>query len=343
VHDKRPVGDYDMRKILIIDEEFNQHSAEKSLIKSKIKEAQVVELNYSLPEILEHEEDTIGILCQIDFPVGKEFLNEFHNLKAISVYGGGYNNIDVKAATSGGIRVARSPNYCNHEVAEYVIAMILNFAKKLSYLNGRARKGYWGARAVSDAPIDEWSLDEMEDLPQRVDGSSLLVIGYGRIGKLVAKKANALGLSVMFYDPFVKEYNDSTARKTELVEGLSNADFIAITASLNDSSTFLINSSNISHIKRTAFIINAARGKIVEEAALIDALDNRRIRGAALDVFTKEPLPTDHPFFKMNNVFVTPHAIYLSDRSIKELKVLAVNNLLSILAGGKPEGCVNCE
>jgi len=127
------------------------------------------------------------------------------------------------------------------------------------------------------------------------------------------------------------------------VEGLSNADFIAITASLNDSSTFLINSSNISHIKKSAFIINAARGKIIDETALIDALNNKRIRGAALDVFINEPLPVDHPFFKMDNVFVTPHAIYLSDRSIKELKVLAVNNLLSILAGGKPEGCVNCE
>lgn len=332
-----------MDKIMIIDEEFNQHSVEKSLIQSSLKDVDVLELDYSNTQIAKHRGETIGILSQIDFPVDRKFLTGFKKLRAISVYGGGYNNVDIDTANSMGVKVSRSPNYCNHEVAEYVIAMILNFAKKFDYLNERARGGYWGARAVSDLPIDQWNHEGMEYLPQRVDGSVLLIIGYGKIGKLVGRKAMGLGLNVIFYDPYVQAPAGGGVEKVELVEGLSRADFIVITASLNSSSVSLLNSGNISYAKRTAYIINAARGKIIEEKALITALENRIIRGAALDVFSDEPLPSDHPFFKMENVFVTPHAIYISDRSIRELKVLAANNLLSMLRGEIPEGCVNCS
>ena len=331
-----------MDKILIIDEEFNQHKLEREILERELKNIEVIELDYSRENIMKYRKDTIGILVQIDFIFDKNLMEQFSSLRAISVYGGGYNNIDVNAANALGIKVSRSPNYCNHEVAEYVIAMVLNFSKKLSYLNNRARQGFWGAKAVSSIPIDEWSIETMDELPQRVYGSTIFIIGYGKIGQLVGKKANSLGMKVLYYDPNVLLTNNDEER-VSLEEGLSKADFIAITASLNNSSNLLLNSVNISYIKKTAYIINAARGRIIEEAALIKALEEGMIRGAALDVFSSEPLKTDSPFFKMDNVFVTPHAIYISDKSIKDLKFLATKNLLTMLRGGKPEGCVNCE
>jgi lactate dehydrogenase-like 2-hydroxyacid dehydrogenase len=331
-----------MRKILIIDEEFNQHKIEREILERELEDIEIIELNYSMEEILKHREGVIGILVQIDFQIDKKFMDQFPALRAISVYGGGYNNIDVKSATALGIKISRSPNYCNHEVAEYVIAMILNFAKKLTYLNKRARQGYWGAKAISNIPIDEWSVEEMDILPQRVHGSTLFIIGYGRIGELVGRKATALGMRVLYYDPNIPT-SGNVEGKVTLEDGLKRADFIAITASLNDSSFSLLNSKNISYIKKTAYIINAARGKIIEESALISALKEGKLRGAALDVFSSEPLNIDNPLLNMDRVFVTPHSIYISDKSIKDLKYLATNNLISMLSNGKPEGCVNCQ
>ncbi len=330
-----------MRKILIIDEEFNQHKIEKEILERELKDIKIIELDYSMEEIIKHREGVVGILVQIDFQVDKKFMEQFQTLRAISVYGGGYNNIDVNAATALGIKVSRSPNYCNHEVAEYVIAMILNFSKKLTYLNKRAKQGFWGAKAISSIPVDEWSVEEMDILPQRVHGSTLFIIGYGKIGKLVGQKGTALGMRVLYYDPNIPATSNNEERVT-LEEGLKRADFIAITASLNDSSISLLNSKNIPYVKKTAYIINAARGKIIDENALIDALKDGKLRGAALDVFLSEPLDVNNPLINMDRVFVTPHSIYISDKSMRDLKNLATNNLISMLTDRKPEGCVNC-
>ncbi|MGC8516004.1 MAG: NAD(P)-dependent oxidoreductase [Thermoplasmata archaeon] len=330
-----------MGKILIIDEEFNQHKIEREILERELEDTEIIELGYSKEEIIKQREGVIGILVQIDFAVDKKFMEQFPTLRAVSVYGGGYNNIDVNSATALGIKVSRSPNYCNHEVSEYVIAMILNFSKKLTYLNERAKQGFWGARAISSIPIDEWSIEEMDILPQRVYESTLFIIGYGKIGKLVGKKATALGMRVVYYDPNVLTTSNGEERVT-LEDGLKSADFIAITASLNSSSISLLNSKNFPYIKKTAYIINAARGKIIEENALINALKAGNLRGAALDVFSSEPLNIDSPLLKMNNLFVTPHSVYISDQSIRDLKHLATNNLISMLSNRKPEGCVNC-
>ena len=327
---------------LIIDEEYNQHLVEVNLLNQYFPGSNVYELDYDRAKNFHDMNDkVIGILVQISFNVDKDFMSRFPNLKAISVYGGGFNNVDIKAASELGIKVARAPDYSNHEVAEYAVWSILNFAKKPLYLNERAKQGYWGARAVSDLPIDTWDIEKMEELPSRVYGSNLLIIGYGKIGKTIATKAKGLGMNIYFYDPYISS-GDEIAKKVELEEGLKLADYVCISAPLTESTRNLINYERMKLMKKTAYLINVSRGGVVNESDLIKALSEKVIRGAALDVFEHEPLPTDSQFYNMPNVVVTPHAVYVSDKSIKDLKVLATLNLINLINGKKVPGCVNC-
>ena len=329
-------------RVLIIDEEYNQHLTETKIIKENFPEFEVYELEYSREKVLELAENVVGILVQIYFQMDMELLSNLPKLKAISVYGGGFNNVDVQYATQKGIKVSRVPDYSNHEVAEHVIWSILYFAKKPFYLSQRGRQGFWGARAVSDEPIDTWDPERMENLPRRVHGSILLIIGYGKIGRTIASKANGLGMNVLFYDPYVKE-GDATAVKVELEEGLRRADYVVVSAPLTQTSKNLINYNTLKLMKKTAYLVNIGRGGVVNEADLIKALKEKIIRGASLDVFENEPLPKDSPFYTMPNVVVTPHAVYISDKSIRDLKVIAATNLVKLIKGESVPGCVNCQ
>lgn len=327
---------------LIIDEEYNQHLVETKLLKESFPGSEVYELDYEKAETFrERDKDVIGILVQISFNMTKDFMLRFPNLKAISVYGGGFNNVDVKAATDLGIKVSRSPDYANHEVAEFAIWSILYFAKKPFYLRERAEKGYWGARAVSDLPIDTWDVEKMEELPTRVYGSNLFIIGYGKIGKTIAMKAKGLGMNVYFYDPNVKA--DGLAAEVELEEGLRLADYVVLSVPLTETTRNMINYERMKLMKRTAYMINVGRGGVINEADLIKALKEKVIRGAALDVFEKEPLPAESELYRLPNVVVTPHAVYVSDKSIKDLKALATTNLIKLIKGERVPGCVNCQ
>jgi phosphoglycerate dehydrogenase-like enzyme len=262
------------------------------------------------------------------------------NLRAISVYGGGFNNIDVKAATSRKITVSRVPDYCNHEVTEYVLACIFRFARRLDRFERKAAGGTWGAAAVSKAPMDDWRTEKIEEVPQRVNGSTLLIVGYGKIGRILADKALALGMKVIAYDPYVRE-----AQGVELIsnldEGLAEADFISIHAPLTNETRKMIQVREFLKMKRTAFLVNSSRGEIINENDLITAIKGKLIRGAALDVVADEPPGQSRPVFHTPGITVTPHVAYISETSIRELKTRATRNLLIALKGEKPEDAVN--
>lgn len=327
--------------ILIIDEEFNEHRVEKDIILSTLPSLKIIETDYSFKEAKKYFEDTIGIISQIYADIDSNFLSSLPKLKAISIYGGGYDRVDIQYANENNIKVSRVPDYCNDEVAEYVITCIMNFSKKLNYLNLRARKGFWGAPSVSEKPIDSWNSEEMENLPQRVSGTTLLLIGYGKIGKSVARKATGIGMKVFFYDPAVKS-SDEISEKIDLDDGLKIADFVSINTTLNDSTRNLINYSSLSRMKKTAYLINSARGQIVNEDDLARAIDEKLIRGAALDVVREEPLDPNSRLYGYENIFITPHSIYVSEQSMKELKERAAKNLIALLKGEKIKECVNC-
>jgi len=328
-------------KVWIIDEEFNSHETEKALIRSESPNTGIIETGYDLANTLaRYATEITGILAQIYAKIDSRIIDRMPNLKAISVYGGGFNNIDVQAATSRKIIVSRVPDYCNHEVTEYVLACILRYAKRLDTFKDKATSGIWGAATVSGASMDEWTTDKIEEVPQRVSGSTLLIIGYGKIGRMLARKASGLGMRVLAYDPYVKE-----AEGAELIssidEGLQQADFISIHALLTNETRNMISAEKFRKMRKTAFLINSSRGEIVNESDLVEAVNNKTIRGAALDVVADEPPDQSRPVFHTPGIVVTPHVAYLSEASMRELKTRATKNMLMALKGERPPDAVN--
>jgi phosphoglycerate dehydrogenase-like enzyme len=281
--------------------------------------------------------EVAGILAQIYTKIDSQTMERMPNLRAISVYGGGYNNIDVRTATLRKVIVTRVPDYCNHEVTEYVLACILQHAKKLDIFREQAKAGRWGAMAVSNAPMDEWTTDKIEQIPQRVSGSTLLIIGYGKIGRMLTEKASCLGMKVLVYDPYVEDADSLHS----LDEGLTKADFVSINALLTNETRNMIGAKEFRKMKKTAFLINSSRGEIIDERELIEAVKNRTIRGAALDVVAGEPPDDSREVFHTPGIFITPHVAYISEVSFRELKNRATKNMILTLKGERPPDAVN--
>jgi D-3-phosphoglycerate dehydrogenase len=328
-------------KVWLIDEEFNSHDVERTLINQELPELEIIESGYNLTEVLEkHGSQVTGILAQIYAKIDNKTMSRLPRLRAISVYGGGFNNVDVEFANSRKIIVTRVPDYCNHEVTEYVLANILKFAKRLDTLALRAKSGRWGAAVLSELPIDEWNSEKLQDLPQKVSGSTLLIIGYGKIGKMLAKKAEGLGMKVLAYDPYAENY-EGAEMMGDIDEGLARADFVSIHALLTNETRGMLDAKRLRKMKRTAFLINSARGEIVNEKDLIEAVKNKTIRGAALDVLEGEPADLSREIFETPGILVTPHIAYISETSVQELKNRATTNLILALKGERPEDAVN--
>ncbi len=330
-----------MSIILIVDEEFSEHNIEMQILSKKFPQIRVIETNYNFDGI-EYKDllDVIGILAQVHAKLNYERLKKMPNLKCISVYGGGYNNIDINYAFKEGIKISRVPNYCDHEVAEFVIMSIFMLSKKIDLVRKSFYKDAWGYLALEKSLRKEinknWSYDA---LPKRIFGKTLFIIGYGNIGKAVAKKANGLGMRVFYYDELASE-NDEFATRVSFEEGLKEADFVSIHMPLTDRTRYLFDYNTFKQMKKESYIINTARGAIIKEEDLIRALDEHIIAGAALDVFENEPLPTTSKLLRMKNILSTPHCIYVSDESIITLKHHATENLIQMIEGKEPKGIV---
>jgi phosphoglycerate dehydrogenase-like enzyme len=236
--------------------------------------------------------------------------------------------------------VTRVPDYCNHEITEYVLACILRFAKRLDTFSEKVKSGRWGAGIFSELSFDERRSEKLQDLPQRVSGSSLLIIGYGKMGRMLAKKASALGMKVFAYDPYARE-TEGADILADLDEGLAKADFISIHAQLTDETRNMINAEKFRKMKRTAFLINSSRGEIINERDLIEAVKNGAIRGAALDVVAGEPPDQSREIFHTPGISVNPHVAYISEMSLRELRNRATRNMLLALKSERPVDAVN--
>ncbi len=330
-----------MKEILIVDEEFPSHETEMEILSEQLPQFNIRETNYRL-ESLDDEvlSNTVGVLSQIYTTIDADFINKMPNLKYISIYGGGYDRVDFKYTTGKGIKISRVPDYCNDEVAEFVIMSILMFSKKID----EARKSFyghaWGYESLEKRLKYSQKSDRSSvELPRRVSGKTLFIVGYGKIGKSVAKKAEGLGMKVLFYDNQVYD-TEEDATRVSLQDGLQEADFVSIHTPLTEETRGLFDYSILSKMKRTSYLINTARGAIVREGDLIKALDNRIIAGAALDVFEKEPVAVSNRLLKMKTVIATPHCTYITDESMRALKTQAAENLIQMIMGLEPAGMV---
>jgi D-3-phosphoglycerate dehydrogenase len=248
----------------------------------------------------------------------------------ISRYGVGVDNIAVETATGEGIVVTYVPDYCVDEVSDHVMALLLTWNRQIGFYGQVAKQGRWGG-TPSRVPL------------VRLRGQKLGIIGLGRIGRLVASKAQAFGLEVLGYDPYLPAGDSLPVgiKSVDLPTLLSDSDYVTIHAPLNDATRRLISTEELSLMKSTAYIINCARGPIIDEAALYAALRDRRIAGAGLDVLEEAAPSVDNPLFQLDNVLVTPHVAFLSQQSVHELEVRTAQATADVLQGRMPQFLVN--
>jgi D-3-phosphoglycerate dehydrogenase len=255
-------------------------------------------------------------------------LEQLPKCKALARYGVGVDSIDLKAATDLGIIVANVPDYCIDEVADQTVTMILTLIRKAAFFDRRVKSGEWDFQ--QGTPI------------HRIKGRTLGLIGCGKIGLEVAKRISSFGVKVAAFDPYLKKAFEGIELK-DFDAVLSESDFISIHCPLNDSTRHLIGKKEFNKMKKKPLIINTSRGAIIDEAALIQALQEGLISGAGLDVLEIEPPDSQNPVLKMENVVLSPHVGFYSVESISELKRRTAKNVADVLTGVWPGSVVNCE
>ena len=253
-----------------------------------------------------------------------DLLRQLKRCKAIGRFGLGVDNIDVQAARECGITVTYVPDYCMREVSDHAMALVLALARKVVFSNNLVQSGRWEMPAV--VPI------------RRLEGQVLGLVGFGNIPRQLAPKAQAFGLTVITHDPFAPPHALATAGVTgvSLDDLLARADFVSIHAPLLPATRGLFNPSTFSKMKRGASLINSARGPLVDEAALIAALDAGQVGAAALDVVASEPLAKDSPLIGRANVILTPHTAFYSIEALEELQTKCASDVARVLSGEKP-------
>ena len=260
--------------------------------------------------------------------INESFVSKLEKCKLIIRYGIGYDNVDLKATAERGIFVCNSPNYGVIDVAEHALSLMLAAAKKTSAMAERVKMGKWGSDGTPFI---------------RLGGKTIGFIGFGNIGKALCKMINGLGMRPIVYDPFVSNdvLEEYGAEKIELDELLVEADFVSLHLPLNDSTRHMISKETFKKMKSSAILINTSRGPIVDEAALIEALEAGQIAGVGLDVFENETVPVDERLANSPRAVLTPHVAWNTDTAVVALHKEVGDNVVRYLKGERPHSIVN--
>jgi D-3-phosphoglycerate dehydrogenase len=252
-----------------------------------------------------------------------DLIGQLTRCKAIGRFGLGVDNIDLAAAKAKGIAVNYVPDYCIREVSDHAMALLLALIRKIPLSNKVVQAGRWEMPAV--VPIT------------RIEGTVLGLIGFGHIPQLLAPKAQAFGIKVQAFDPFAKPDVFRAARvdSVDLDTLLATSDYVSVHAPLTPQTRGLVNADAFGKMKPGAYLVNTARGPLVDEAALVAALDSGRLGGAALDVVTTEPLAKDSPLLGRDNVIITPHTAFYSVEALAELQTKCATDVARVLNGEK--------
>ena len=321
--------------IWIIDEEWKDYDLENEVLRKKFPGVEIKCSTYDYEKDLnEFGYKADGILAQVYAPIPKETIEKLENCKGIAVYGGGYDKVDTIVAREKNISVTNISGYCAEDLADYVAAAMYFANKKIAQYSSNVvedvKEGKWGAMAVTNNV-------------HRLCDEKLLVVGFGVIGRAVAKKAKNIGIEVIAFDDFVDEkvMLENGVRKVTWEEGFKEADYVSINLKGCDENEDKVTLNEFKLMKDTAWLINTSRGKVVSEKDLIQAVKDKEIAGAVLDVIKNEPPKGDEPILHCENIYVTPHVSYISVESFRALKEFALGNLISMLEGEVPRDLVN--
>ncbi|MBI5969010.1 MAG: C-terminal binding protein [Deltaproteobacteria bacterium] len=288
-------------------------------------------------DIIKHAVDADAVIVGSTEPYTQRAIQALGKCKIISRMGIGFNNIDVEEATRQGIPVAVVLDASVHEVSDHAMAFLLAFSRKIFPLTKAVREGVWKAGSSEILKIR----DPMFRLTQQ----SLGLVGVGRIGSRVAQKARAFGMRVLGYDPYLSswELQERGAEKVDFDRLLRESDFISLHAPLTSETKGMFGLLEFRRMKPTAIIINTARGGIIDEQALYQALVEGSIAGAGLDVTEPEPPRPDSPLLQLEKVLVTAHSAFFSDSSLQELQQKAAEAVIIALRGDWPPFLINPE
>jgi D-3-phosphoglycerate dehydrogenase / 2-oxoglutarate reductase len=260
-------------------------------------------------------------------------LDAGQQIEVVSRIGVGYDEVDVPALTRRKVPLMIGGTSNSVSVAEAGVFLTMSLARKGASMNALVREGRWH--------------DRYQDMPLDLYGKNVLIVGFGKIGTRSAKRFAAMETNVMVYDPYM--YSETIRGSgyepvLDLDDGVARADFITIHCPKTPETVGMFNAARIAKMKRSAFLVNTARGGIVDEKALYDALKAGRIAGAALDVFVEEPTPQDNPLLTLPNFIAAPHVAGVTKEAVDRMAIVAVQNILSVI-DGKPnrENVINKE
>jgi glyoxylate reductase len=293
-------------------------------------EGGVAETPLPREELLAAIGDKDGLLTLLVNRIDREIIDRARKLKIIANCAVGYDNIDVAYCREKGILVTNTPGVLTEATADLTWALILAVARRIPQADRFTREGRFRG----------WALDLF--LGQEISGQKLGIIGLGRIGKAVARRAVGFGLQIFYYDPnrlSEEEEKELQVTYLPLDDLLQTADIITLHASLNPSTYHLINREKLALMKKTAILINVARGPIVDEAALAEALKNGQIWGAGLDVYEREP-EIEKALLSLDNVVLLPHIGSATRKTRLDMAMTAVRNLIQGLSGQRPDNLV---
>ncbi len=282
----------------------------------------------ALPEEITSDLDDVEILVTQFAPVARQLIDSAGSLRLVAVLRGGTENVDVDAATRRGIAVMNTPGRNARAVAECTIGLILTEIRNLARSHARLSRGQWQRESPNGIDIPE------------LNGKTVGLVGYGAVGRLVAHFLQAFGSRIVACDPYCKS-DPSPAELTDLTTLLTTADIVSLHARLSDETRHLIGRNELAQMKNTAVLINTARSDLIDEPALVEALQQRRIMGAALDVFDIEPLPDDHPLLTLDNVTLTPHLAGSTIDAFRNSPKLMADHLVRMLDGQQDVPIIN--
>jgi len=283
--------------------------------------------------LLEQVAAADGLLALVTSRIDAEVIAAAGRLRVISNFAVGYDNIDVQAATRAGILVTNTPDVLTETTADLAFALMLAAARRLGEAERFVRSGQWNL----------WQPDLL--LGRDVWGATLGIVGLGRIGRAVARRARGFGMHILYADerPDPRAEAELECSFRSLEDLLRESDFVTIHLPLNDRTRGLFGAGRFALMKPTAILINTARGPIVDQRALYEALRAKRLAAAGLDVTDPEPIRPDDPLLTLDNCVILPHIGSASVRTRDRMAELAARNLLDALEGRRPAHCVNPE
>lgn len=316
-------------RIVITDFGGTDVELEEAELRASGLDYELVRLNGSAEHNLIEELKGADALLVQWAKINRDVIDALTRCKIISRYGIGVDMVDLKAAGERGIPVANVADYCIDEVSTHTIAFLLMLNRHIQTQHNHVRSGHWAGTPGG--------------APSRLSEQTLGVVGLGNIGRAVVRKARGFGLRIIGYDPYLsgEQAAELGVEKVNWEDLLRQSDYLTLHCPLTEETRHLVGTEAFAMMKPTAYLINMARGPVVNQQALYEALTTGQLAGAALDVLEQEPPEPNDPLLQLDNVIVTPHTSSWSTESMLELRRGVVRNVVDALQGRQPRSVVN--